>query len=64
MLIKRCSAFTGVVRVLEIPVTQEQLDAWQNGVLVQHAMPNLTADQREFVISGVTPEEWAEVLGA
>ena len=31
---------------------------WQSGALVQDAFPYLTADQREYLISGFTPAEW------
>ncbi|MFF2551856.1 hypothetical protein ACFVUS_12700 [Nocardia sp. NPDC058058] len=30
---------------------------------VQTALPFLDADHREFLITGMTPDEWAEVLG-
>ena len=43
---------------MEIEVTQEQLSSWENGVLIQNAMPNLSADEREFIKTGITPEEW------
>jgi|TARA_B100000424_G_scaffold47347_1_gene32922 hypothetical protein len=42
----------------EIPVTQEQIDAWKSGELIQNAMPNISADDREFLMTGITPEEW------
>jgi hypothetical protein len=65
MKITRTSAFTGVVHTLDIPVTQEQLDRWQvGGVLIQRAMPNLTPDEREFLMTGVTAEEWDSVFGS
>ena len=39
-------------------------DAWANGALVQNAFPNLDADDREFIVSGITPEEWDATYGA
>jgi hypothetical protein len=27
-------------------------------MLIQEAMPNLSADDREFIMTGITPEEW------
>ena len=59
MKITRTSMISGVERTLDLPVTQEQLDAWTAGTLIQEAMPQLSADDREFVMTGVTPEEWA-----
>lgn len=36
----------------EVPATAEQLSNWRSGELIQRAMPNLTADERELLISG------------
>jgi hypothetical protein len=60
MEIKRTSELTGVERTLDIPVTMEQLEAWHNGALIQNAMPHLTPGQREFLMTGITVEEWDE----
>ena len=32
--------------------------AWQSGELVQNALPNLSADDREVLISGICPPCW------
>jgi len=58
MLIKRTSILTGVFREKEISVTQEQLDLWESGTLIQLAMPNLSSSDREFVQTGIVDEEW------
>ena len=58
MQIIRTSPFSGNTNVMEIDVTQEQLSSWESGVLIQNAMPNLSADEREFIMTGITPEEW------
>ena len=42
----------------EIDVTQSQLDRWKAGELIQNVMPNISADDREFLMTGITPEEW------
>ena len=57
---KQCM-LTGDTNTMEIDVTQDQLDAWTNGMLIQDAMPDLTADHREFLISGTTPEMWSKM---
>lgn len=62
MLIRRKSPRTGKVTTKEINVTQEQLDAWQAGETIQTAMPQVNADDREFIISGLTLEDWAEMF--
>jgi hypothetical protein len=48
---------------MDIPVSQEQVDLWVEGALIQDVMPDLSPDQREFMISGSTPEEWEEYFG-
>lgn len=62
MIIVRVSRYTGKTREMEIPVTQEQLDLLSRGVLIQKAMPNLSPDQREFIMTGVTPDEWDKFM--
>ena len=54
MKITRTSMFSGIERTLDIPCTPEQITEWQEGALIQTAMPQLSADQREFVMTGVT----------
>ena len=56
---KQCM-LTGDTNTMEIHVTQDQLDAWKNGMLIQDAMPNLTAEHREFIMTGTTPEVWTK----
>lgn len=60
MLITKVSMFSGVAHTLDIPVTQEQLDDWRGGTLIQNAMPNLSPDDREFLMTGMTPDEWED----
>jgi hypothetical protein len=59
MEITRTSSFTGKTHTKDLPVTQEQLDSYyKTGLLLQDAFPHLSADDREFIKSGVTKEEW------
>ena len=60
MLISRISPFSGKTHEMEIPVTQEQLDNWAQGALTQNAMPNISPEQREFIKTGITEEEWKQ----
>ena len=61
MLIQRTSIITGITREMDLPITQEEWDHYHNsGILIQNAFPKLTPFQREFIISGVTEEEWKE----
>lgn len=63
MKITRTSMFSGIERTLDLPITEEQLSAWTSGTLIQEAMPELSPNDREFVMTGVTPEEWDKEFG-
>lgn len=63
MKITKYSVVSGKTNTRDIPCTQEQIDDWQSGTLIQNAMPNVSAEDREFLISGTTPEEWAALFG-
>ena len=63
MKVTRTSAFTGVTRTLDLPITEQDLRAWNNGMLIQNACPELTDEEREFIMTGITPEEWAAEFG-
>lgn len=64
MQITRTSKLTGATHTMEIPgLTPEQLAAYEAGGLIQKVLPHLSADEREFIKSGITPEEWEEHLG-
>ena len=64
MEITKTSKLTGNENTMNINVTAEQLSAWTNGVLIQDAMPNLTPDEREFLMTGSTPDEWKRAFGS
>jgi len=60
----RRSSLTDKVSSMMIAVSYAQVVAWEDGgELIQKAMPNLTADEREFLMTGITPEEWADICG-
>ncbi len=58
MEITRTSMITNITRTLDLDVTQKQLDDYENGSLLQNAFPNLTPNQREFIKTGITNDEW------
>ena len=62
MLITRTSPLSGNTTSIFIDVTIDQILDWQHGSLIQDAMPHLSDDEREFIMSGITPEEWDEVF--
>ena len=58
MKITRTSTLTGLTRTKDLPITPEQLAHWQDGALIQDVMLELSSFDREFIISGITEEEW------
>ena len=58
MKITKTSILSGITRTKEINVNQSQIDKWVSGMLIQDAMPNVSVDEREFIMTGSTPEEW------
>ena len=65
MIIERQSIVSGKVYQMELDITQQQLNDFFNGRLglIQEAFPNLSIDEREFIISGIHPIEWRELFG-
>lgn len=63
MKITRTSTLSGITRTREINITEEQLVQWKNGQHIQWVCPQLSPDDREFLLTGSTPEEWNEVFG-
>jgi len=53
---------SGITRTLDLPVTQAQLDRYAAGTLLQDAFPDLSADAREFIKTGITGEEWNQLF--
>ena len=58
------SILTGKEHAMLLPVTREEIDRWQGGELVQDVFPHLNDSQREFLVNGVTPEEWQKAFNA
>jgi hypothetical protein len=60
--ITKTSMLSGLQSSMDLPVRQGHIDNWLGGALIQDAMPHLDADQREFLMTGITPAEWDEVF--
>ena len=63
MIIEKESPLSGNKNTMTLQVTEAQLAEWQGGELIQRAMPHLTADEREFLMTGITAEEWENHFG-
>ena len=62
MYISKRSMLTGDEHTMDLNVTPRQIKAWQEGTLIQNAMPNLTSVQREFIMTGITKDEWDNLM--
>ena len=59
MLVTRRSPFSHKENTIDLDITAEQLARYENGnELIQNVFPNLSAEHREFIKTGITPEEW------
>lgn len=65
MIVERKSIVSGKVNNMDIDITPDQLFDFMNGKsgLAQEAFPDLSVDEREFIISGIHPTEWNELFG-
>lgn len=62
MQITRTSMLSGKTHTMDLPVTREMLIQWERGFLIQDAMPHLSPDEREFLMTGIMPDEWDQML--
>ena len=47
-----------------LDITLSQLTLWESGEgYIQNVMPNLNTNEREFLISGCTKEDWIKIYG-
>ena len=63
MNIEKMSILDGKTYKMDLDVTWDQIKEHRNGKHAQNAFPTLTPEEREFMISGITPEEWKKVFG-
>ena len=58
--IERKSPKTGKINSMILDTTKELLDEYYAGSdrLVQDIFPNLNVDEREFIMTGYTVEDW------
>lgn len=62
MLIAMTSQLSGKDHVMDLDITEEQVNNFLSGVKVQDAFPHLKPHEREFLLTGMTPEEWDELV--
>jgi hypothetical protein len=62
MIITKTSPMTGMINTMDVSVTEVQIARWQGGMLIQDAMPDLSVDEREFIMTGMTPADWEKMV--
>ena len=63
MIVSKKSPFSGEENTMDMDITEDQLNRWKGGELIQNVFPHLTADEREFLITGITASEWEKAFG-
>ena len=58
MVVVAISALTGRQHAASLAITEAQVYDWVNGASIQDAMPNLSPEDREFLMTGITAKEW------
>ncbi len=59
----KTSILTGKINTMTLPITQDQLDLYNNTKInIQDVFPNLDSGQREFIKTGITQEEWDKLI--
>lgn len=49
-------------RSMRLPTCAADIDNWiRSGSYVQDAFPGLSAKEREFLLTGITPADWEEL---
>jgi len=60
--IEKISPLTGKVNVMEIEMDPNDYVRWnKGGVAIQEALHYLSVDEREFLISGTSNEDWKQL---
>lgn len=52
-----------IVRAQELGVPEEDIQKWLDGGLIQNVMSYLNADEREYILTGISPAEWERLFG-
>ena len=60
--VSKRSVASGELNTMVLDFTMPQYMDWKGGMLIQNAMPQLSADEREFLMTGMTPAEWNEMF--
>lgn len=62
MKITRRHPFTGKETTMYMDITEQQMARMESGELIQNVCPSLSEDDREFFISGLTGQEFDQII--
>jgi hypothetical protein len=66
MLIRKTSQISKIEHVMDLDITFGQLERIENRYetkeLIQDIVPNLSKEEREFLMTGITPKEWNQMF--
>ena len=62
MDITRRSPWSKQTNTMRLDVSEEEYNAWRNGMLIQEAMPRLNSNEREFLMTGLTSTDWFDMF--
>ena len=67
MKITKISQLSGKENTMNIEVTQYEMirieNRYNSKELIQNIVPHLTMEEREFLMTGITSEEWDNTFG-
>ena len=49
-------------KAYSVTIPAQELYAYRRGAMIQDAMPSVKAEDREFLMSGYSPEGWKEIF--
>jgi hypothetical protein len=66
MLVTKTSQISKTESTMDLDITQDQLNRinlrYNTGELIQNIVPNLSMEEREFLMTGITPKEWNQLF--
>jgi hypothetical protein len=62
MIVSRKSPLSGETNTMDIAITRADIINWEAGSLIQDVMPNITATEREFIMTGITAEDRSAMI--
>ena len=60
----RVSPLTGITNTMYMDISDDQIEEWNDinrTRLIQDIFPNLTEEEREFIMTGYTVADWKEM---